>query len=235
MNCTFCGAINKPNAKFCASCGRVVIDASIAPFNPKNIVVFVSSSQKQVGPLSAEQFLDKYSAGEITDIDFLLGKDKKWKQWSQAKAGVIAAMPALAEIKPVIARAPETTLPPTQPPTYSKSQTPTPAPSATPPITPSVRPDIPGENSSLVVGIISLILAFIIPPIAVILGIVGIILAASAKGKASQYSVPRENVARTGKILSIIAICVGSFFCLCWGIYFAAIYGEMPGYYNSVR
>jgi len=231
MNCTFCGAINKPNAKFCASCGRVVIDASIAPFNPKNIVVFISSSQKQVGPLSAEQFLEKYSAGEITDIDFVLGKDKKWKQWSQVKAGVIAAMPAIAEIKPVISRAPETPLPPTQPPTYSKTQTPTPTPSGTPPITPSVRPDIPGENSSLVLGIISLILAFIIPPIAIILGIVGIILAVSAKGKASQYSVPRENVARTGKILSIIAICVGSVFCLCWGIYFAAIYGSSNPYY----
>ena len=78
MNCAYCGAVNKPDAKYCAACGKVVIDKSIAPFDPAKIVLFISSSHKQIGPLTAEEFLKRYKNGEITDIDFLLGKDKKW-------------------------------------------------------------------------------------------------------------------------------------------------------------
>lgn len=227
MNCAYCGAVNKPDAKYCAVCGKVVIDKSIAPFDPAKIVLFISSSHKQIGPLTAEEFLKRYKNGEITDIDFLLGKDKKWKQWSQVKGAVATAMPAMADVKPKVKPTPsgvkgsvETPPPPETPTPQQKPPTTAPRYGGA-----ATRPGIPGENTSLVLGTISIVLGLIpfVGFIGVIMGIIGLVVAVSTRNKAEDKGIPKEQVAKGGFICSIIGLCLSLLWSLCWVTFYFVV------------
>lgn len=97
---------------------------------------------------------------------------------------------------------------------------------------PQQRTQISGETPSLVLGIISIVLGIIFfgSFIGLILGIIGIALAVSARNKASQYNLSKESVAKPGLILSLIGTCLCALESICCVVYWGAIMTSISSY-----
>ena len=94
---------------------------------------------------------------------------------------------------------------------------------------PMISREAPGATASLVLGIISVV--FNIPLVGLILALVGLSKARSAKALCDAHPGMFSNagVAQAGMILSIIGICLGGISTLCGCGYFAIIIMALRG------